>query len=300
MSFLPTCKEVPLELLFRGATPRRRWTVQGEGEESDAIASGLCLELQNLLSDQSKMLNAVQELDLLPAASGFDQPYGLNEQVTLRVRENVPIEQVLFWRCQALIVVYRAIPWKYLEPIVANTMPFLPYLEHVVKSFGSNFDCLSTSTRADLALTLLEASRFPTMSWKRFTISQSEVVARGLDYPCLRSCIARSRCLLARLAGSMDEAVNSLGHLNYDKPLCTVVKRMHSAVGLMNIQRSLNHIQNESMSVAQETLEEWKPVGQPSLMEEAVLIRQHMLLGKVLQFMGNLMIRWNISKVRGA
>lgn len=45
-------------------------------------------------------------------------------------------------------------------------------------------------------------------------------------------------------------------------------------------------MQIESMSDAQAALEQWHPIDQPSRMEETVLVRQHMLLGRVLRFVG--------------
>lgn len=116
LSFLTTSEEIPLDLLFRGATPRGRWTAQGEIKEVDATRAGLAPELRSILSDLQRLGNACHELDLWSAVSkNSDQAYTMSEAVARRVRENLSPELLSFWRCQALLVTYRAIPWKYIE-----------------------------------------------------------------------------------------------------------------------------------------------------------------------------------------
>jgi hypothetical protein len=109
--------EVPLDLLFRGASPRRRWNEHGEIEEADALYSGLHSELVHLLSSMAKLSNAFGELVALSAVSrNSDQTYIVDQAVLACVSDSLPPELHSFWRLQALIVVYRSIPWKYLEP----------------------------------------------------------------------------------------------------------------------------------------------------------------------------------------
>ena len=117
LSFFPTTEEVPLDLLVRGATPRQRWTVQGEIIEPQAVESGLCLELQTLLSDVSRVHVAFQVLQTHLGVSLLDQACSVHEKIVCRVRETLPTEYTVFWRFQALIVSYRAIPWKHIESL---------------------------------------------------------------------------------------------------------------------------------------------------------------------------------------
>lgn len=124
------------------------------------------------------------------------------------------------------------------------------------------------------------------MGWKRFAIGQSELVARGLNDPYLESCVGRSQRLLARLDGKVVKAVGSPQLLDNDRPTCILDKRMHSAAGQEIIQRSLDYIQTEAMAAAKATLEQWTPVSLPSPMEDVVLVRKHVLLGRILRYMG--------------
>lgn len=117
LSFFPTTEKVPLDLLVRGATPRQRWTAQGEIEELQAIENGLCPELQTLLSDVSRVRDAFDVLQSQSVVSLLDQACLVHEQIVCRVRETLPTEYTVFWRCQALIVSYRAIPWKHIESL---------------------------------------------------------------------------------------------------------------------------------------------------------------------------------------
>ena len=116
LSFLATSEKIPLDLLFRGATPRKRWNELGEIEEVDAIHAGLVPELGSLLSDIPRLNNTFHELVLSSAVSeNSDQVYTVDEAVA-RVHESLSPELHSFWRYHALVIAYRAIPWKYIEP----------------------------------------------------------------------------------------------------------------------------------------------------------------------------------------
>lgn len=115
LSSLKPSVVIASSFLLRGATPRKRWTPQGEAEEADALQAGLDPELVCILSDGPRLENAFHELQRLDAVSETgNQTYTLNEALATRVlgslEQNLP-----FWRDQALIVMYRGIPWKYLE-----------------------------------------------------------------------------------------------------------------------------------------------------------------------------------------
>jgi len=93
-------------------------------------------------------------------------------------------------------------------------------------------------------------------------------------------------CLLRRIAGDWKKAAGTLDRLSYDGPSDSTDKRMHSAIGLTAVQHALNYIQIEDLSMAQKSLEDWRPVGQSTLMEEVVLFRKNMMLGRILRFGG--------------
>jgi hypothetical protein len=121
LSFLKS-EKIPLELLFRGATPRKRWNVQGEIEEVDAIHTGLVPESGSLLSDVTRLSNAFHGLDLLSTVSkNSDQTYTVDEAVVARIRESLSPELHSFWRFQALVIVSRSTPWKYIEKLIYST-----------------------------------------------------------------------------------------------------------------------------------------------------------------------------------
>jgi hypothetical protein len=113
--FMPS-KRIPLDLLSRGALPCKRWTAQGGIEGVDAIQADLAPELCSLLSDLERLGNAFFELERSSAVlRDGDQMYILEESVASRVHKGLSTEHLSFWKCQALIVAYRAIPWKYID-----------------------------------------------------------------------------------------------------------------------------------------------------------------------------------------
>lgn len=117
LCFLAPSESTHLDLLFRGATPRKRWNTRGEIEEIDTTRVGLAPELCHLLLDLPRLSRASHELELLSAISKTsDQSYTVDEAITSRVYGNLSPELRFFWQSQALVISYRPIPWKCIEP----------------------------------------------------------------------------------------------------------------------------------------------------------------------------------------
>jgi hypothetical protein len=115
LSFFSTRNELTLDLLFRGAMPRKRWTSAGEVEELDATRVGLDQELIGLLSDTSRLARAFHELEASRSVLSDSGSYSLNEDFGSCIRDHLPQECLAFWKLQALVVAYRAISWKFIE-----------------------------------------------------------------------------------------------------------------------------------------------------------------------------------------
>jgi hypothetical protein len=116
LSFFSPYEKIPFDLCARGSTPRKRWTVEGEIELVDATKVGLAPGLIDLLADTQRLTQAFVELCQSAAIFIYpDETYHLNEDMSARVHRSLASDALPFWRQQALIVAYRAIPWKYLE-----------------------------------------------------------------------------------------------------------------------------------------------------------------------------------------
>lgn len=116
LSFFSPCEKIPLDLFVRGSTPRKRWTVEGKIELVNATRDGLASELVDLLSDAQRLRQAFGELCRSAAVLRYsDETYHLNEDMSARVHRSLAPDTVPFWRQQALVVAYRAVPWKYIE-----------------------------------------------------------------------------------------------------------------------------------------------------------------------------------------
>lgn len=152
---------------------------------------------------------------------------------------------------------------------------------------GDRFEALSIDTRADLVLTLVEASRLPNMAWKRFVIRQAEIASRGLGDGHIDCRISQARSLLDRVAGNPSHSNEPIGSGESQPAHEPLDNRMHAALGQARIQRSLDAIQVEDLAHAKALLGGWKPSGQsPSALEATVVFRKHMLLGRALRFQG--------------
>lgn len=103
-----------LQILSLGVTPRKRWTWQGQIAE--VACAGLAPELRDLLSDVSTLRRAVNELERSSVVAKIsDDRYALDVATGASVLATLPPEIRQFWRQQALIITYRAVPWKYIE-----------------------------------------------------------------------------------------------------------------------------------------------------------------------------------------
>ncbi|KAJ4132713.1 hypothetical protein NW754_015529 [Fusarium falciforme] len=288
VSFFSPYDKIPLDLLVRGSTNRRRWTADGKIETVDAIPVGLVPELAELLSDASRLSNIFEELCRVSAILKYsDDAYHLNEDMSARIHESLDPKGLSFWRQQALIVAYRAIPWKYIEFPDPTVKLFLPHLQHVTETYQDCFDDLPTVARTDFMLTLIEASRFPGMAWKYFAVGQAELAAGRLKNTHLRLCIGQSKALLGRISGNMNEAVNSLQDLASDDPATAMNQRTRSEICVTVLQRCLNYIQVADLDTARELLEDWSLLGEnPSPLEEVICFRKHALLGRIMRYQG--------------
>ncbi|KAJ4259591.1 hypothetical protein NW762_007521 [Fusarium torreyae] len=289
LSFFSPCEKIPLDLFVRGSTPRKRWTIEGKIDLVDATKVGLTPGLVDLLADDQRLARAFGELCQSAAVLKYsDETYHLNEDMSARVHRSLASYTLPFWRQQALIVAYRAIPWKYIEfpdPVVKL---FLPHLHHVAEAFQDCFDELPAATRTDFMLTLIEAFRFPDMAWKYFAIGQAELAAGRLKDTHLRLCIGQTKAVLGRLSGNMDEATGSLQNLVSDDSAIPMNQRIRSEVGVAIIQRALNSIQVADLTTAQKLLEDWNPLGDdPSPLEDVLCFRKYSLLGRIMRLQGN-------------
>lgn len=117
LSFLAPENAIHVDNLFLGASPRKRWTAQGAITDIDAVNAGLFPELCTLLSDRGKLTVALGELEIPGLYNHENETYSLKKTVSDRIRKSIPSEHLGPWRCQALLVAYRAISWKYTESL---------------------------------------------------------------------------------------------------------------------------------------------------------------------------------------
>ena len=146
------------------------------------------------------------------------------------------------------------------------------------------FQAMTRKARVDIAHSLMESSRYSVMEWKQFAVSQAKELTLGLDDSDLRSQLAQRQCLLHRLSGETESAFTAL----MDGLPHKTNRRSHAIYGHTILQRALNHIQLDQLDKAIASLAEWQPVSQPhSAMEQVVLFRQYLLMGKILRYQGH-------------
>lgn len=114
LSFLSPIHEITPDFLHWGGSPRKRWTVDGDVAVVDAADAGLLSCLVSLLCDLSRLDRALDDL-ANSILRKTDQYYHLDEGASSRIRDGLSTPEANLWKRQALIVSYRAIPWKHIE-----------------------------------------------------------------------------------------------------------------------------------------------------------------------------------------
>lgn len=126
LCFLAPSVQVSLHHLHLGTASRKRWDTRGEMEEVEAVRAGLSPELLRLLDTPSVLATSLEELcrvNVVGKVPGNSDMYALNEVLRARIRDSLPLDLQTYLRSQALLLTYRAVPWKYLEPKYVDAWP---------------------------------------------------------------------------------------------------------------------------------------------------------------------------------
>ena len=112
--------QITTGVLYRGSTAQNRWSECGETEEVTACQAGLVHEVVALLFDDAELDLALG--NLLAAAAIREEPgttgpttYTMDDQIKIRICENLPRKVRSFWRRQALMLVSHSFPRRYLD-----------------------------------------------------------------------------------------------------------------------------------------------------------------------------------------
>ncbi|KAI8712832.1 hypothetical protein NCS52_01382600 [Fusarium sp. LHS14.1] len=284
-SFLAPAK-IPLNFLIRGSTSRERWNSKGDIERVEASDVGLPSDLSRILSYEPRLVSIINRLpDAYLKTS--DQLYEVDEEIADLTRKRHAPDDQTRWKNWALIVTYRSIPWKYLEPLSHDPTLAFPHLKHTLEACQDGFPGLSNAAKIDLGLTLIESSRFSDMAWKHYAVNQAKRVSVGVENQYLASRIALAECVLNRIEGSMLRSAANLTPRSSEETAPDV--RMHCIAGQYAIQRALNFMQVEALESAEEVLETWSPLNEtPFPMEQAVNYRKTIIRGRSLRQRGEL------------
>lgn len=156
---------------------------------------------------------------------------------------------------------------------------------------ANGFDKLSIPTRTTVALCLVEASRFPSLVWKRCSIAWARKVMGNLHDTCINYSIIQREVVIKRLEGRSSEAHTSINRIlenhTYIAHRTKAEGRLHALYGHARIESALNHFQDADLSAASSMLDQWEPLLEPpSLAELAVLFRQNILRAKIQRYQG--------------
>jgi tetratricopeptide (TPR) repeat protein len=165
-------------------------------------------------------------------------------------------------------------------------------LRHTVNEFTGELSQTPDAIRVEVASSLIEASRLPNLKWREFAIAKaSENTCDKELY--LRLQIAAAYSQLKRLQGHISGAEEALlwaQQLDQRKTASSAAGR--SGLGQAINQRCLNHLQNDDIAGAIESLKSWVPG--PTPMEAAITFHNRLLWARALRYEG----QWEAARDR--
>ena len=302
-----------LDLLWRGGTRQTRWNEQGEKEALAAYEIGLDHDLIRILSDYQELEQSIRKLEIaqvIRRVSLFDTPaFLLDRPISTRVIEGLSNDLMSFWMQQALLIASHCFPRKYLELeyvphlcLLALILTyhryrqmarrFFPHLQHTLNEFldRESLQSLSDNAKADLVLSLIEASRLPGAERKHYAISQAKKLLQYSKDSYLHACVAQRECLISRVSGDSNQSTLTLSSFwtQFNSFEHTINQRVNAELGQLTLQSAISHIQNEELTKAIEALQTWQPLkpDSPSTMERVTLYHLNLKQGLAFRYQG--------------
>ena len=168
----------------------------------------------------------------------------------------------------------------------------LPYLQHILKEFEdlTALQILSDTAKSDLILTLVEASQFSDIEWKRRAIALAKMALPLIDDPYVQACVFRRDFKIRRIEGDQDFLVLAQDHLANNSLQHNTGPMMNAELGHLTLQISIDLVQKEELAQASEYLRKWQPSrpNSPSKAEQIVSHELAIWRGKVLRYQGDL------------
>ncbi|KAK2761093.1 hypothetical protein CKAH01_16388 [Colletotrichum kahawae] len=281
--FFAPLHDIPVEMLRLGTTPRNRWTKNGS---TATRQSRVHPNLAAFISNQRRTDAALQAL-VESGAISFDtvnghKTYKIRPRLMEETLAKLELDCIKFWKQQALLVLYHAITWKYIEPSTPVATMTVPHLQHVLKLDGDlsadipGFN-LAPEIEEDLVLTLTEAARLPKISWKAFAVDQARAFCRVGQSAYAVSRVLENLCLVRRLSKKEIPWLKDEHAVGTADPNDL---RTHAANGLTALQDCLDEMQREAFSKAEEVLDGWEPISKQPMVQ-VVLFRKYCLLGQI-------------------
>ena len=166
----------------------------------------------------------------------------------------------------------------------------LPHLQHTLKESGDceNLKILSDTAKVDLILSLVEASRFSDVKWKRHAIALAKKALQQVNDSYLHACVAQRDCVISRISGDTDRSALALSSFAIEYYPHKIDPRMNAELGQLTLQSAINHIHNEELVKAIEELQSWQPLNatSPSTAERIALYHMDLWQGKVFRYQG--------------
>lgn len=286
-------------LLKLAGSTKLRWDDNGYPLEDPASSADLKSDIAQLLCSKAGLERAFDELYAAGVASlASDDPPTVTITATGYEMLAGKCEEadIGSWKRQALIVACRAVSFKYLgfPNTVEERTSLKSYLEHTLKALRAHyrgFEDLSPFTRVEVALCLIEASRFPGMAWKRSILVWAKEVMGHYDDVYVDYGMSQRLTVVRRLEGDLPTARQTINrllthdasrHAHYEEK-----GHLSAVTGHAVVEQALNCFQEEQLATANSILSSWKPLSNPPCpAENTVVFRGELLRAKISRYQG--------------
>lgn len=295
------------DVFTRGGKSQKHWNKAGE---MDLVPPSLVHEdISDVLTNDSRLEKA---LDTLAQASllhfnSVSNEWTMSSQTRVGLLCGLPGESLVNWKCQALLVLCHGFPRdRYLDSryvLILARLPcflliryrygeigraLLPQLKYLLQDSEAlvNSQRLTSESRREVALTLLSASEFSDLDWKKLAIKLAKQFMPSKDSYFDAFLVFRESVVHRALFE--DDKAKALIEEFFGVLRPSDDPRTNAQIGYVLLSLAKIHIRWDQPNKAAPKLGEWKPLdsAQPSTMERIVMCEINITLGNILRYSG--------------
>ncbi|KAG9240414.1 hypothetical protein BJ878DRAFT_483873 [Calycina marina] len=283
-TFIPTLfyamgDHIPKVVLDRATSPQPRWSEHGEFCEVTPHGAGLRGDLVDLLSDDAKLKQSIENLVSLSIISEVSkdglQAYTCRDKPA-RVSYN---QNRAYWIHRAFELCCFVFPRSEILDSSFGSVgkQLLHVLQHLLRLYGEAG--LEIPPRKDAVEALIAASKFGVMSNRKYLLSIAGELQKDPEQTHLRAMIVHRESVLLRFSKKISDSQRVIQQF-LDCPFPVANTRLHCLLGFLHLSQAENWAYQFSYGKVYEEAQKWEPGDNPTAMQLYVFRTELSVLGQ--------------------